>query len=180
MITLLETKVYRPNALNCFLFGWVLSKERDRFFVGPSYFSCTFLIGKQTNILEWGKPKWEPQTSTLEVYKGAKNGTKGGLRQKTTNPPHKLHRTQQASNKGKVHIRNHSCPRTKRPYKKGLKPIKRKLHVLKHNFVPLNPDCPQQAQGICPPQICFFFLERKPNPTHYQLINQVGTNPSAF
>ena len=46
-----------------------------------------FLIGKQTNILERGKPKRAPQKSTLEVYKGAENGTKGGLRQKPTSPP---------------------------------------------------------------------------------------------
>ena len=58
-----------------------------------------FLIAKQTNILEMGKPKRAPQMSTLEVYKGVENGIKGGLRQKTTNPPHKLHRTQQASYK---------------------------------------------------------------------------------
>ena len=83
-----------------------------------SSYQCFFLIGKQTNILEWGKPKRAPQMSRLEVYKGAENDTKGGLRQKTTNPPQKLHRTQQASYKGKVHIRNHSFPCTKNLKKK--------------------------------------------------------------
>ena len=66
-----------------------------------------FFYRQTKQYIKRRKPKRAPPKRVHKKYtKGAETSIKRGLRQKPTSPPHKLQRTQQASYKRKVHIRN--------------------------------------------------------------------------